>query len=141
MTRGFTGARLKEDGEIPGVEEKAMKEVVERSADVLANLNTLSEDIRQLIEGVQEGKGSLGKLLTDEQAYKHLNSLLAKGDEMLANIQAGPGTLGKLVVSDEMYPKVAEGLDNGNVVLADVRAQKRTNAKLMDEPTLSDQAN
>src|SRR5258708_468932 len=140
ITRGFTGARLKEDQEVPGTEEKAMKEVVERSAEVLGNLNALSDDVRQLIEGVQEGKGSLGKLLTDDQAYNHLNSILTKSDVMLANIQAGQGTLGKLVTSDEMYTKVDEGLDNVNVILADVRAQKGTIGKLMYDPTLYDQA-
>jgi hypothetical protein len=30
---------------------------------------------------VKEGQGSLGKLLTDDQAYRHLNSILAKGDD------------------------------------------------------------
>ena len=140
ITRGFTGAPLKEDGEITGAEEKAMKEVVERSAEVLGNLNALSDDVRQLIQGVKEGKGSLGQLLTDEQAYHHLNSILAKGDVMLTNIQAGQGTLGKLVASDEMYTKVDQGLDNVNVILADVRAQKGTIGKLMYDPTLYDQA-
>jgi len=140
ITRGLTGTPIKDAGVIPGTEEKAMKEVVERSAEVLGNLNALSDDVRQLIEGVQEGKGSLGKLLTDEQAYNHLNSLLAKGEVMLANIQAGQGTLGKLVASDEMYTKVDEGLDNVNVILADVRAQKGTIGKLMYDPTLYDQA-
>src|SRR6266481_3217569 len=140
ITRGFTGAPIGDAGVIPGAEEKAMKEVVERSAEVLGNLNALSEDVRQLIQGVKEGQGSLGKLLTDEQAYNHLNSMLAKGDVMLANIQAGQGTLGKLVASDEMYTKVDEGLDNVNVILADVRAQKGTIGKLMYDPTLYDQA-
>src|ERR1700694_1576605 len=140
VTRGFTGVRLKEDQEVPGTEERALKEVVERSAEVLGNLNALSDDVRQLIEGVQEGKGSLGKLLTDQQAYNHLNSLLAKGEVMLANIQAGQGTLGKLVASDQMYTKVDQGLDNVNVILADVRAQKGTIGKLMYDPTLYDQA-
>ena len=140
ITRGFTGARLIEDGEIPGTEEKAMKEVVERSAEVLGNLNALSEDVRQLIQGVKEGKGSLGKLLTDEQAYKHLNSILAKGDAIVSDVQAGQGTLGKLVTSDEMYTKVNTGLDNANVILADVKAGKGTIGKLMNDPTLYDQA-
>jgi len=140
ITRGLTGTPIGDAGVIPGTEEKAMKEVVERSAEVLGNLNALSDDVRQLIEGVQEGKGSLGKLLTDEQAYNHLNSLLAKGEVMLANIQAGQGTLGKLVASDEMYTKVDQGLDNVNVILADVRAQKGTIGKLMYDPTLYDQA-
>jgi phospholipid/cholesterol/gamma-HCH transport system substrate-binding protein len=140
ITRGLTGTPIGDAGVIPGSEEKAMKEVVERSAEVLGNLNALSEDVRQLIQGVKEGQGSLGKLLTDEQAYNHLNSMLAKGDVMLTNIQAGQGTLGRLVASDEMYTKVDKGLDNVNVILADVRAQKGTIGKLMYDPTLYDQA-
>jgi phospholipid/cholesterol/gamma-HCH transport system substrate-binding protein len=140
VTRGMTGLPIQDNGEIKGTEEKAMKEVVERSAEVLGNLNALSDDVRQLIQGVKEGKGSLGKLLTDEQAYNHLNSILAKGDVMVSNVQAGQGTLGKLVASDEMYTKVDQGLDNVNVILADVRAQKGTIGKLMYDPSLYDQA-
>lgn len=140
ITRGFTGARLKEEEEIPGAEEKAMKEVVERSAEVLGNLNALSDEVRELLQGVKEGKGSLGKMLTDEEAYNHLNNILAKGDVMVSNVQAGQGTLGKLVTSDEMYTKVNSGLDNANVIMADVRAQKGTIGKLMYDPTLYDQA-
>jgi len=140
ITRGFTGTLIGDAGVIPGAEEKAMKEVVERSAEVLGNLSALSDDVRDLIEGVKEGKGSLGKLLTDEQAYNHLNGILAKGDTMIANIQAGQGTMGKLVASDEMYTKVDKGLDNVNVILADVRAGKGTIGKLIYDPTLYDQA-
>ncbi len=140
LTRGVSGLPIPDNGEIKGTEEKAMKEVVERSAEVLGNLSALSENVQALIQGVREGKGSLGKLLTDDKAYNHLNSILAKGDEMISNVQAGQGTLGKLVVSDEMYTKVDKGLDNVNVILADVRAQKGTIGKLMYDPTLYDQA-
>jgi phospholipid/cholesterol/gamma-HCH transport system substrate-binding protein len=140
ISLGVTGMPLKDGQEVPGSEEKAMKEVVERSADVLANLQVLSENIQDLITGVKQGKGSLGKLLTDEQAYNHLNSILAKGDTMIANVQAGQGTLGKLVVSDEMYNKVDKSLDNVNVILADVRTQKGTIGKLLYDPSLYDQA-
>jgi phospholipid/cholesterol/gamma-HCH transport system substrate-binding protein len=139
ISLGVTGVPLKDGQEVPGVEERAMKEVMERSADVLGNLQTLSEDIQQLVNGVKAGKGSLGKLLVDEQAYNHLNSLLSRGDGMLANIQAGQGTLGKLVASDEMYNKVDKGLDNVNVILTDVRSQKGTIGKLLNDPSLYDE--
>jgi phospholipid/cholesterol/gamma-HCH transport system substrate-binding protein len=140
ITRGFTGVPLKEGQEVPGTEEKAIKEVVERSADVLANLQALSENIQDLVHGVQAGKGTIGKLLNDPAAYNHLNSILAKGDTMITDVQAGKGTLGKLVASDEMYTKVNTGLDNANLILADVRAQKGTLGKLLYDPTLYDQA-
>jgi phospholipid/cholesterol/gamma-HCH transport system substrate-binding protein len=139
ITRGFTGTPLDDNGVIPGAEEKAMKEVVERSAEVLGNLSALSTDVRDLIGGVQEGRGSLGKLLTDDQAYNHLNAILAKGDAMMTGIREGQGTLGKLVSSDEMYTKVDKGLDNVNVMLADMRAGKGTLGKLIYDPTLYDQ--
>jgi phospholipid/cholesterol/gamma-HCH transport system substrate-binding protein len=140
LTRGISGLPIADNGEIKGAEEKAMKEVVERSAEVLGNLSALSENVQALIQGVREGKGSLGKLLTDDQAYRHLNSILAKGDEIISSVQAGQGTLGKLVASDEMYTKVDKGLDNVNVILADVREQKGTIGKLMYDPTLYDRA-
>src|SRR5580700_6065371 len=136
ISLGVTGVPLKDGQEVPGSEEKAMKEVVERSADVLANLQVLSENIQDLINGVKQGKGSLGKLLTDDQAYNHLNSILAKGDVMLTNVQAGQGTLGKLVASDEMYDKVDKGLDSVNIILTDVRAGKGTLGKLATDDAL-----
>jgi len=140
VTRGFTGVPLKEGQEITGVEEKAIKEVVQRSADVLANLQALSENVRELMAGVQEGRGTLGKLLTDDQAYRHLNSVLAKTDQLVSNIQDGQGTLGKLFVSDELYGKVNAAVDNVNVIMSDVRAQKGTLGKLLYDPTLYDEA-
>ena len=139
ITRGLTGTPISDSGEIKGVEEEAMKEVVARSAEVLGNLSALSTDVRDLIAGVQAGRGTLGKLLTDEQAYYHLNSVLAKADTMVTNIRDGQGTLGKLVASDEMYTKVDKSLDNANVILADVRAGKGTMGKLINDPTLYDE--
>src|SRR5215831_7612667 len=139
ITRGFTGTPIPDSGVIPGTEEKAMAEVVERSAEVLGNLSALSTDVRELIAGVQQGRGTLGKLLTDEQAYRHLNGILARSEAMVTNIQDGQGTLGKLVASDEMYNKVDKGLDDVNVMLADMRAGKGTLGKLIYDPTLYDQ--
>ena len=140
ITRGVTGTPLKDMQEVPGHEEKAMAQVVERSADVLANLQALSEEIQDMIHGIKQGKGTIGKLLTDEQAYNHLNNILSKGDAMVTNVQAGQGTLGKLVASDELYSKVDKGVDNVNLILTDVRAQKGTIGKLLYDPSLYDEA-
>jgi phospholipid/cholesterol/gamma-HCH transport system substrate-binding protein len=140
IQRGYTGTPLKDGQAVPGGEEKAIKEVVERSADVLANLTALSQDVQDLIAGVREGRGTLGKLLTDDQAYRHLNSILAKGDEIASTVQQGKGTIGKLVMTDEMGNKVERTVDQVNTMLADLRAQKGTLGKLLYDPTLYDQA-
>jgi phospholipid/cholesterol/gamma-HCH transport system substrate-binding protein len=140
VQRGYTGTPIKDGQAIPGGEEKAIKEVVERSADVLANLKVLSSDLQDIIADVQEGKGTLGKLLTDDQAYKHLNSLLAKGDQIVTNVQSGQGTAGRLLMKDETADKVENTLDQINTMLADLRAQKGTLGKLLYDPSLYDEA-
>lgn len=140
ITRGFTGVAIDDNGEIKGTEEKAIKEVVQRSADLLGNMNALSLDVRNLIAGVQEGKGSLGKLLTDEQAYAHLNSILAKSDQMVSDIREGQGSLGKLVASDELYQKANSAVSRVDTLMADIQSQKGTVGKLIYDPSLFDNA-
>jgi phospholipid/cholesterol/gamma-HCH transport system substrate-binding protein len=140
IQRGYSGVPIKDAQAVPGGEEKAIKEVVERSADVLANLKALSEDIQDIVGNVQKGKGTLGKLLNDEQAYNHLNSILTKGDQIASNVQSGQGTVGKLLMKDELANKVETTIDQANSILADLRAQKGTLGKLLYDPTLYDQA-
>lgn len=133
ITRGFTGVPLKDNQEVPGTAEKAL-------SDVLSNMNSLALDVGEVIHGLQNGQGTMGKLLTDDQAYNHLNNILANGDKMVSNIQKGQGTIGKLIASDEMYGKVNNALDNVNGIVADVRAQKGTIGKLLYDPSLYDEA-
>ncbi|MGB6598299.1 MAG: MlaD family protein [Candidatus Acidiferrum sp.] len=140
ITRGFTGTKLTDGQEVHGSSGLALKEVMARGADMLQNMQALSDTVQELVNGVKEGKGTLGKLMTDQEAYNHLNSILAKSDAMIANVQAGQGTIGKLVASDEMYNKVDKGLDNVNVILTDVRSQKGTIGKLLYDPSLYDEA-
>jgi phospholipid/cholesterol/gamma-HCH transport system substrate-binding protein len=140
VSRGFTGVPLKDGEEVHGSAGLALKEVMARGADTLQNLQALSDTIAELIDGVKQGKGTLGKLINDQEAYNHLNNILAKGEVIVTNVQAGQGTIGKLVASDEMYNKVDKGLDNVNVILTDVRSQKGTIGKLLYDPSLYDEA-
>jgi phospholipid/cholesterol/gamma-HCH transport system substrate-binding protein len=133
ITRGFTGVSLKEDQEVPGTAEKAL-------SDVLASMQGLTEDVQSVIASLQAGKGTLGKLLTDDQAYNNLNGVLEKTNQMAGSIQKGNGTLGKLIASDEMYNKAHTTIDNVNGIVADLRTQKGTIGKLLYDPTLYDEA-
>ena len=140
IRRGYTGTPLKNGQTIPGEEEKAITQVVERSADVLANLQQLSHQIQDIVGAVQRGEGTIGKLLTDDQPYNHLNSILSKGDQIVTTVQSGRGTLGKLVMNDEMGNKIQTTVDQVNTILSDLRAQKGTLGKLLYDPTLYNQA-
>jgi phospholipid/cholesterol/gamma-HCH transport system substrate-binding protein len=130
VTRGFTGVPLKEGETVPAA----------KSVDVMAQLGEVSTSVSDLLDGIKQSKGTLGKLVNDPGAYDHLNGVLAKADSLITGVQEGHGTLGKLVASDEMYSKVNKSLDDVNGMLADARAGKGTIGKLLNDPTLYDQA-
>ena len=140
IDRGFVGNKLQNDEEITGREEKALKAVVERSADLLTDLSAITQQASEVLDRITKGHGSLGKFLVDEEAYAHLTSSLGNLDRMMADVKAGKGTLGKLIVKDEMYDSVnsvAGRLDN---VLEAVQTKQGTLGKLVYETEIHDSA-
>jgi len=139
ISRGLTGSVIPPNGEVRGVEEAAMKEVIERGADLMQNLGTLTDDIRDVIDQVQKGKGTLGALLSDRSLYNHLDDTTSKLDAVVTSVQEGKGSLGKLMVSDELYNKVDATVGDVQNVTAAVREQKGTVGKLIYDPAAYDE--
>ncbi len=140
IARGTSGAPLPADAEVRGLEEKAIKNIVERGAELVQNLNVLSGEVRQIVAGVQKGRGTLGKVLTDETAYNRLNSTLGKIEQMVNATQAGENSLGKVIVSDELYRKIHSAAGRVDAVVADVQAQKGSLGKFIYDPALYENA-
>ncbi len=140
IQRGFTGQVLKNGDEITGVEEKAVRAIMDRGADLLQNLNELSTEVNSIVTDVRRGRGTLGKLLVDETAYNRLNDTLGIVNEMAASIQQGKGTIGKLVASDELYGKVDSTVSRVDDVLAAVQQQKGSLGKIIYDPSFHDSA-
>jgi phospholipid/cholesterol/gamma-HCH transport system substrate-binding protein len=138
ISRGLTGSAIPDNGVVPGTEEAAMKEVVQRGADLMQNLGALSDDLRGIVDQVHKGNGTLGALLNDRSLYNHLNDTAGKLDDVATSIQAGQGSLGKLVASDELYKKVDSTLGEADDVLGAVRDQKGTMGKLIYDPSAYD---
>jgi phospholipid/cholesterol/gamma-HCH transport system substrate-binding protein len=140
VRRGFTGRVLQDGDELPGREEQAVRAIMDRSADLLQNLNVLSTEVNSIVTDVRRGRGTLGKLLEDETAYNRLNDTLAIVNEMAGSIQEGKGTLGQLVASDALYTKVDSTVTRVDDLLAAVQQQKGSLGKFIYDPTFHDNA-
>lgn len=60
-------------------------------------------DARKIIDGVNAGEGSLGKLVKDEKLYLETTSSMTNLREILEKINGGQGTVGKLINDQEFY--------------------------------------
>jgi phospholipid/cholesterol/gamma-HCH transport system substrate-binding protein len=140
IDRGYVGHVLDNNDEIPAREERALKEIVERSADLMDNLNAITKQASSVLTDVRNGRGSLGKFMVDETAYNHLNRSLENVDRMMTDIQAGKGTLGKLITDDEMYNRVNSVAGRVDNVLEAVQNQQGTLGKLVYDTEMHESA-
>jgi phospholipid/cholesterol/gamma-HCH transport system substrate-binding protein len=140
ISRGLTGTPLQNGSTVPSHEERAIQQIVARGVELEENLGALANDVSDIVADVKRGRGTLGKLLTDNQLYDHLNASAAKIDAMAGDLRAGQGSLGKLITDDDLYQKADSAIGHADDVLAAVKDQRGTLGKFVYDPAVYDSA-
>jgi phospholipid/cholesterol/gamma-HCH transport system substrate-binding protein len=135
ITRGLTGSVIHDNGVVQGEEVPDIKEVVQRGSDVMQKLSVLTDHITAVVDNVQNGNGTVGKLIKDPSLYNHLNDTASKFDALATSIQQGQGTIGKLAESDDLYKKVDTAVGHLDDATAALSSQKGTLGKLIYDPS------
>ncbi len=79
---------------------------------ILRNLESAVENVQVLSQGLRDGEGTIGRLLTDDQLYTDFAAFAATLREVSDGIQAGQGTLGRLVKEDGLYEDASATMAN-----------------------------
>ena len=88
-------------------------------SDVTAQASQGIEEITKLVQDVRQGRGTVGKLVTDDQVYVELHRFIATAGDVTRSIREGRGSIGKFVND----PKVADALEASLKNLEDMTRQ------------------
>lgn len=83
-----------------------VKNTTSAFAEAAPRIEALATNLNELITNISEGRGTLGKLATDDTAYNNFVQISEDVKVMLAKVRAGEGTLGKIINEDQMYTTV-----------------------------------
>lgn len=81
-------------------------------ADVSEQANQGLIQATELLKDIRAGKGTLGKLVTDDALYNEVTKFVDAANAVATNLRNGRGTLGKLANDDEAYDQLAASLKN-----------------------------
>ncbi|MGH9715910.1 MAG: MlaD family protein [Candidatus Acidiferrales bacterium] len=137
ITRGLTGSVIPDNGVVPSEEVPDIKQVVQRGADLMQSLGALTDDVQDVVKKIQNGNGTLGKLMNDPSLYNHLNDTATKLDAVATSIKDGQGTAGKFLASDELYNKLNDSVTKFDGAMTAVQQQKGTLGKLVYDPAMA----
>jgi phospholipid/cholesterol/gamma-HCH transport system substrate-binding protein len=78
----------------------------EAPVDVIEELGAAVEGLQAMIDAVNEGQGTMGKLLNDDTIYNNIVVVSENLKEMGESIEKGEGTLARLLQDDTVYENV-----------------------------------
>jgi len=97
-------------------------ELYASAINTVTNLQDTVNSAKLVMNNVNSGQGTIGKLLTDETLYRATTSSMTNLNGILSKINQGNGTVGKLVNDQEFYKnaklslqkldKAADGLED-----------------------------
>ena len=91
ITPATTGTPIPDYGYVPAGRAKGS------IADVSEQVTSGVEEITNLVKDVRAGRGTVGKLMTDDRVYAELQAFAASANGVTAAIRQGRGTIGRLI--------------------------------------------
>jgi phospholipid/cholesterol/gamma-HCH transport system substrate-binding protein len=106
-------------------------------SDVAATANEGIVEATALLKDIREGKGTVGKLFTDEALYREFNDFVASANAVTASINKGQGTLGKLTKDPKAYDELNASLVNLREVTRRINAGEGSLGQLLKDDKLA----
>jgi len=92
--------------------------------------------INGLMDQVQNGDGTIGKLMKDPALYDDFRKTIADFRQILTDINAGKGTLGKILKTDELNDQIKGTIARLDVMLDKINKGDGTVGQLLNNPAL-----
>jgi phospholipid/cholesterol/gamma-HCH transport system substrate-binding protein len=126
-----TGTPLKEGDVIKSKKPASqLSDVAETANEGIVEATTLLKDIRA-------GRGSVGKLFSEDKLYRDLNAFVESANAVTASINKGKGTLGRLTNDPKAYDELHAALANLREMTRTINAGEGSLGQLLKDDKLA----
>lgn len=126
-----TGTPLKDGDFIPAGRGTAA------ITDVAASASAGLDQATALLRDIRAGKGTVGKLFTDEQLYRDVNSFVDSAQVVAGYLSKGQGTIGMLVKDPAAYRQLNTALANLQEMTRRINAGEGSIGQLLRDDQLA----
>ena len=101
--------------------------------DVATQAGRSLEEATKLIADVRAGRGTIGKLFTDEALFREINRFVDAAEDTARNLSQGRGTIGRLARDPDVANALEGSLRNLEAVTARIRSGEGSLGRLLNE--------
>jgi len=138
IKKGRNVVTIQPGAEIKSLDTREFDDVVQQGYSTLASLNGIFKKLDTIIDQLQAGNGTIGKLLSDDELYRKVVGIVDETHRVIAALDSQEGTLGKLMHDDSLYTDLRGTLGHVNDLADNIQKGDGTIGKLMKDPALYD---
>ena len=132
---------VKDNDELKTTETPALQDVLKASQGTIEKLNVILGRVDDIVASIQNGKGSVGKIINDPELYNRANAMVSQLQKLTNEVSSGKGSIGKLLYSDELYDKINDSVGKLNKMIDDVNSGKGNLGKILKDEQLYNNLN
>ncbi|HPT27030.1 MAG TPA: MlaD family protein [Bryobacteraceae bacterium] len=136
IRRGTKPETMRNGGEIKARDDRDFLEIVQSAMPLLESLQSILARLDKIVGTVEAGKGSIGKLITDEQVYNRINGMLGNIQTITGDLADGKGTIGKLLRDDALYTELRQTTARLDAIAAGLEKGEGTAGKFLKDAAL-----
>ncbi|HUS06711.1 MAG TPA: MlaD family protein [Bryobacteraceae bacterium] len=136
IKKGLSGVPVQPGAEVQSLNTAGFDDVVAEGYATLTSLKTIVERVDAIVGLIEAGKGSIGKLLVDEELYNKVLAIVNEGQKVTSALNSSKGTIGKLLNDDTLYRDVRGSLARLDTMMDDLQQGKGTAGKLLKDEAL-----
>ena len=131
ITPATRGTPIPEWGYVPqGHAPSQLSDVADQASAGIGELTNLIKDVRG-------GKGTIGKLMTEDQLYAELKGFVATAGDVVRGVQQGKGTMGRLLNDPKAANALEASLKNLEIMTKSINAGEGSIGKLLHDDTFT----
>jgi phospholipid/cholesterol/gamma-HCH transport system substrate-binding protein len=108
--------------------------------DLVQRLTKVSDQVNEITKKINEGQGTLGRIVNDEALYNNLNATIRDTQDVIRQIKAGEGSAGRFVNDPALYNNLNDTVVQLQAIATDLRAGRGTAGKLFTDEALYNDA-
>lgn len=102
IKKGKAPDHIKAGGTVDSLDTSSFDDVVASGYNTLEATREMLKRIDKIVEVVEQGKGSIGKLIFDDQLYANLNGTAASARKLTDQLNSSKSTIGKLLNEEDV---------------------------------------
>src|SRR5450755_3561721 len=127
----------------PGATMKAEQtqqfdQLVKQGFGVLDSAQAILVKIQDILSEVQDGRGTVGKLLVDPTLYNTIQNTVAQVQELANTLNSKKGTIGHLINDNTLYDQAASLISRIDSIAANLQKGQGSAGKLLNDTKIYD---